>query len=155
VAPQIKDFDSWHAVGSVLPKQQRKNNDGSMPPLITIRRVYLPAGDVRNGLYDDFARNYALGMKGVVVYERHDIPYPGGHLPGFRLPAKAKELQRSFFTAAMIRSSKSFYPFLEPLTNYGWTVLGFDGPGQGWRASPGNLFYSRVGEIRQSCARLL
>jgi alpha-beta hydrolase superfamily lysophospholipase len=26
---------------------------------------------------------------------------------------------------------EEFYPFLEPLTNYGWTVLGFDGPGQG------------------------
>jgi hypothetical protein len=30
-------------------------------------------------------------MKGVEGYERHEIPYPGGHLPGFRLPAKGTE----------------------------------------------------------------
>jgi hypothetical protein len=37
---------------------------------------YLPAGDVRNGLYYDIARNWARGMKGIVGYERFQVPYP-------------------------------------------------------------------------------
>jgi pimeloyl-ACP methyl ester carboxylesterase len=131
VAPQIKDFDSWYTVWLGLAKKAEKEQrwlDAA------------PAGDVRNGLYDDFARNYALGMKGVAGYEHHEIPYPGGHLPGFRLPAKGKELATIVFHGGYDSFVEEFYPFLEPLTNYGWTVLGFDGPGQGGALRQGIFF---------------
>src|SRR5262245_59939951 len=95
---------------------------------------------VRNGLYDDFARNYALGMKGVAGYEHLQIPYPGGHLPGFRLPAKGKELATLVFHGGYDSFVEEFYPFLQPLTNDGWTVLGFDGPGQGGALRQGIFF---------------
>jgi pimeloyl-ACP methyl ester carboxylesterase len=132
VAPQIKDFDSWHTVWLGFAKKAEKEQRWfDAATYYHQAEFYLPAGEVRNGLYDDFARNYAQGMKGVTGYEHHEIPYPGGHLPGFRLPAKRKELATIVFHGGYDSFVEEFYPFLEPLTDYGWTVLGFDGPGQG------------------------
>ena len=42
-------------------------------------------------------RNWVLGMKDIASYERIAVPYPGGHLPGFRLQAKGKELSTFIF----------------------------------------------------------
>jgi pimeloyl-ACP methyl ester carboxylesterase len=132
VVPQIKDFESWGAVWLGLAKKAEKEQRWlDAATYYHQAEFYLPAGDVRNGLYDDFARTYALGMKGVAGYEHLKIPYPGGHLPGFRLPAKGKELATLVFHGGYDSFVEEFYPFLEPFTNYGWTVLGFDGPGQG------------------------
>ncbi len=141
VAAQIKDFDSWHTVWLGLAKTAEKEHRWlDAATYYHQAEFYLPAGKVRNGLYDDFARNYALGMKGVAGYESHEIPYPGGHLPGFRLPAKGKELATIVFHGGYDSFVEEFYPFLEPLTNYGWTVLGFDGPGQGGALRQGIFF---------------
>jgi pimeloyl-ACP methyl ester carboxylesterase len=72
-----------------------------------------------------------LRYEGLTGYEHHKIPHPGGHLPGFRLPAQGKELATIVFHGGYDSFVEEFYPFLEPLTNCGWTVLAFDGPGQG------------------------
>jgi pimeloyl-ACP methyl ester carboxylesterase len=132
VAQQIKDFKTWHTVWLRLAKtaeSERRWQDAAT--YYHQAEFYLPAGDVRNALYDDFARTYAVGMRGVAGYERHKIPYPGGDLPGFRLPAKGKELATLVFHGGYDSFVEEFYPFLEPFTKYGWTVLAFDGPGQG------------------------
>jgi hypothetical protein len=50
-------------------------------------------------------------MEGVKDYEKISIPYPGGHLPGFRLPAKGREVSTFILTVAMILSSRSFIHF--------------------------------------------
>lgn len=132
VAPRIKDFDSWNRVWLDLAKGAEKEQRWlDAATYYQQAEFYLPAGDVRNSLYDDFARNYALGMKNVAGYERHEIPYPGGYLSGFRLPAKGKELATLVFHGGYDSLVEEFCHFLEPLTGYGWTVLGFDGPGQG------------------------
>lgn len=140
-APQIKDFDSWSTVWLGLARTAEKQKRWlDAATYYHQAEFYLPAGKVRNGLYDDFARNYALGMKGVAGYERHEVPYPGGHLPGFRLPAKGRELATIVFHGGYDSFVEEFYPFLEPLTNRGWTVLGFDGPGQGGALRQGIFF---------------
>jgi pimeloyl-ACP methyl ester carboxylesterase len=79
-------------------------------------------------------------MKDVKGYERHEIPYPGGHLPGFRIPAKGKELATLVFHGGYDSFVEEFYPFLEPFSDHGWTVLGFDGPGQGGALRQGIFF---------------
>jgi pimeloyl-ACP methyl ester carboxylesterase len=140
-APQIKDFDSWYTVWLSLAKTAEKEHRWlDAATYYHQAEFYLPAGDVRNSLYDDFARNYALGMKGVAGYERHEIPYPGGHLPGFRLPAKGKELATIVFHGGYDSFVEEFYPFLKPLTEIGFTVIGFDGPGQGGALRQGIFF---------------
>jgi pimeloyl-ACP methyl ester carboxylesterase len=100
---------------------------------------YLLAGELRNGLHDDFARTFARGMKGVKGYERFEVPYEDGHLPGFRLRAPDERLTLvahdgydSFI--------EEFYSMLKPLTDLGVTVVAFDGPGQGGALRQGLYF---------------
>src|SRR5262249_38739372 len=92
IAPRIKHYDSWHTVcreGARKAEAEKRWSDAA--PYHPRAEFYLPAGDARNALYDDFARNWARAMQGVAGYERFEVPYPGGHLPGFRLQAKGKE----------------------------------------------------------------
>src|SRR5258707_442157 len=77
------------------------------------------------------ARNWALGMKGVAGYEPIAVPYPGGNLPGFRLQARGKERSTFVFTGGYDSFVAEFYNFLLPLAELGFTVIAFDGPGQG------------------------
>jgi pimeloyl-ACP methyl ester carboxylesterase len=132
VAKQITDYQSWHDVWLKLAQtaeaEQRWLDAASY---YHGAEFYLPAGDVRNGLYDDFARTWALGMKDVADYERIEVPYRGGHLPGFRIQAKGKELSTFIFHGGYDSFVEEFYAFLLPLTEIGFTVIGFDGPGQG------------------------
>ena len=132
IAPRIKDYNSWNTAWLDLAKRaevEKRWLDAAS--YYHGAEFYLPAGDIRNGLYDDFARNWALGMKGVAGYERIAIPYPGGHLPGFRLQAKGKERSTFIFTGGYDSFVEEFYNFLSPLTELGFTVIAFDGPGQG------------------------
>jgi len=132
VAPRIKDYDSWYTVWlEVAKRAEAEKRYLDAASYYHGAEFYLPAGDLRNGLYDDFARNWALGMKGVAGYERIQIPYPGGHLPGFRLQAKGTERSTFFFTGGYDSFVEEFYNFLLPLTDLGITVIAFDGPGQG------------------------
>jgi pimeloyl-ACP methyl ester carboxylesterase len=132
MAPRIKDYDSWYKAWLDLAKgAEAEKRWLDAASYYHGAEFYLPAGEVRNGLYDDFARNWTLGMKGVAGYERIAVPYPGGHLPGFRLQAKGKERSTFIFTGGYDSFVEEFYNFLLPLTELGFTVIAFDGPGQG------------------------
>ena len=141
VAPRIKDYESWHTVWLELAKraeaEQRWIDAASY---YHGAEFYLPAGEARNKLYDDFARTWALGMKGVAGYERIAVPYPGGNLPGFRLQAKGRESSTFIFNGGYDSFVEEFYAFLLPLTELGITVIGFDGPGQGGALRQGIYF---------------
>lgn len=131
VAPQIKDFDSWHAVWLGLAKAAEKEQRWlDAATYYHQAEFYLAAGDARNALYDDFARTYALGMKGVAGYEHHEIPYPGGHLPGFRLPAKGRELATIVFHGVMTRSLKNFTLFWSHLRTMAGPFWALMAPGK-------------------------
>jgi pimeloyl-ACP methyl ester carboxylesterase len=79
-------------------------------------------------------------MEGTKNYERIKAPYPGGHLPGFRLQAVGKEIGTFVFNGGYDSFVEEFYPFLKPLTEVGFTVIGFDGPGQGGALRQGIFF---------------
>ena len=131
-APKIKDYETWHAVWLDLAKRAEAEKRWlDAASYYHGAEFYLPAGEVRNGLYDDFARNWALGMHGVKGYERIAVPYPGGHLPGFRLEAKGKPRGAFVFHGGYDSFVEEFYAFLLPFTELGFMVIAFDGPGQG------------------------
>jgi pimeloyl-ACP methyl ester carboxylesterase len=141
IAPRIKDYDSWHTVWlEVAKKAESEKRWSDAASYYHGAEFYLPAGDVRNGLYDDFARCWTQAMQGVAGYERFKVPYPGGHLPGFRLQAKGKERGTFVFHGGYDSFVEEFYAFLLPLTDYGFTVIAFDGPGQGGALRQGIFF---------------
>jgi pimeloyl-ACP methyl ester carboxylesterase len=141
MAPAIVDFGSWHACWLDLAKcaeaEQRWLDAASY---YHAAEFYLPAGPPRNAFYDDFARNFARGMQGVANYERFQVPYGSGHLPGFRMQAEGKELATLVFNGGYDSFVEEFYAFLRPLTKFGFSVIAFDGPGQGGAIRQGLTF---------------
>ncbi|MBV9250267.1 MAG: alpha/beta fold hydrolase, partial [Acetobacteraceae bacterium] len=141
IAPRIEDYESWHDVWlEVARKAEAEKRWADAASYYHGAEFYLPAGDARNRLYDDFARNWSLAMKGVAGYERVAVPYPGGHLPGFRLQAKGRERATFVFNGGYDLFVEEFYAFLLPLTELGFTVIAFDGPGQGGAVRQGIYF---------------
>ena len=141
IAPRITDYDFWHAAWlEVARKAESEMRWSDAASYYHGAEFYLPAGDTRNSLYDAFARNWGLAMQGVAGYERFAVPYPGGHLPGFRLQAKGKERATFVFHGGYDFFVEEFYAFLLPLTDLGFTVIAFDGPGQGGALRQGIYF---------------
>lgn len=131
LAPKLTEFDIWYATWL----EEAKNAEAHEQWLDAARyyhnaEFYLPAGDVRNGLYADFARVFAKAMEGVEGYERIEIPYEGSSLPGFRLPA-ANERATLIAHGGYDSFIEEWMPFVQPMTKEGITVIAFDGPGQG------------------------
>ena len=131
IAPRLTDFDAWYTAWLELAKKA----EGTQRWIDAAHyyhqaEFYLPAGDIRNGLYDDFFRVFAKGMEGVSGYERIEVPYEGGVLPGFRLAA-AKEKATIVAHGGYDSFIEEWLPFVQPLTELGYTIIAFDGPGQG------------------------
>jgi pimeloyl-ACP methyl ester carboxylesterase len=141
VAPRIKDYDSWHTVWLELAmRAEVEQRWADAASYYHGAEFYLPAGDGRNKLYDDFKRNWSKSVQGVPGYEQIAVPYAGGHLPGFRLQAKGREISTFIFHGGYDSFVEEFYGFLLPLTDLGFTVIGFDGPGQGGALRQGIFF---------------
>jgi pimeloyl-ACP methyl ester carboxylesterase len=141
VAPRIKDYDSWHTVWLELAmRAEVEQRWADAASYYHGAEFYLPAGDARNKLYDDFKRNWSKSVRGIPGYEQIAVPYAGGHLPGFRLQAKGKEISTFIFHGGYDSFVEEFYGFLLPLTDLGFTVIGFDGPGQGGALRQGIFF---------------
>jgi pimeloyl-ACP methyl ester carboxylesterase len=141
LAPKINDIDTWTSnFVEAAKRAELEKRWADAAAYYHQAEFFLPAGDLRNSYYDDFARTHALAMQGVDDYETIKIPYPGGHLPGFRLPAKGRELSTFIFNGGYDSFVEEFYPFLKPLTDIGFTVIGFDGPGQGGALRQGIFF---------------
>jgi pimeloyl-ACP methyl ester carboxylesterase len=90
------------------------------------------------------ATRYTTTLRGTGLLEwrtwKHRRPLSGGHLPGFRLKAKGKERSTFVFHGGYDSFVEEFYAFLLPLTELGFTVIGFDGPGQGGALRQGIYF---------------
>ena len=141
IASRITDYESWGTVWlETARKAEAEKRWADAASYYHGAEFYLPAGEARNRLYDDFTRNWTQAMRGVAGYERFAVPYPGGHLPGFRLQAKGEERAAFVFNGGYDSFVEEFYAFLLPLTDLGFTVIAFDGPGQGGALRQGIYF---------------
>src|SRR5690242_12366975 len=63
-APRIKDYESWHAVWLELAQRaEAEKRWADAASYYHGAGFYLPAGDARDQLYDDFARNWARAVQ--------------------------------------------------------------------------------------------
>jgi hypothetical protein len=109
LAPKIKDIDTW--TSAFLEATKRAESEKRwLDAAAYYHQVefFLPAGDLRNSYYDDFARTHALGMEGVKGYEQIKVPYPVDIFPDFAFQLRGKKLPHLSSTAAMILLSRSF-----------------------------------------------
>jgi hypothetical protein len=107
VAHRIRDYESWHTVWLELAtRAEAEKRWADAASYYHGAEFYLPAGDARNKLYDDFKRNWTLAMQGVAGYEPIAVPYPDTCLD-FACRPRAGRSAPSSSTAAMIHSWKS------------------------------------------------
>lgn len=67
-----------------------------------------------------------------VGLERHEVPYPGGSLPAYRLPAQGPERLGSVLVHGGFDSLiEEFFAIWHRIAHAGFDVVAFDGPGQG------------------------
>jgi hypothetical protein len=156
MAARITDFDSWHTAWLALAKRAEAEERWlEAASYYHGAEFYLPAGDTRNRLYDDFARTFARGMEHEANYERIQIPHQGNYLPGFRLRASGQELATLVFHGGYDSFVEEFYAFLKPLTEIGYSVIAFDGPGQGGAIRQGLTSPMHGNSRRKPCWTIL
>ena len=150
-----KDIASWTSTFLEAAKRAERKSDGSMRRRITIKSSSSACRGSSQQLLRRLRPNDALGMKGVTNYENNKVPYPGGYLPGFRLQAKGEQIvARLVLNGGYDSFVEEFYPFSQPLTELGFTVIGFDGPGQGGALRQG-ICFDMPGRSLQSDSRPL
>ena len=70
LAPKIKDIETWTSTFSEAAKRAESGERwADAAANYHQAEFFLPAGDLRNSYYDDFARTHARAMEGVKGYE--------------------------------------------------------------------------------------
>ena len=140
LAPKLTDFDAWSSIW--LDEARRAEAEErwlDSAHWYHNAEFYLPAGDTRNGLYDDFQRVWGKALEGLEGIERIEVPYENGVLPGYRLPAE-NEVATVIAHGGYDSFIEEWLPFAQPMTDAGVTVIAFDGPGQGGALRHGLYF---------------
>lgn len=90
-------------------------------------------------LYDRFAERFAAAFAGAPL-ERHHVPYPGAPLPVVRLAAEPGPPRGTIILHGGFDSFiEEWYSMMRAFARRGYTVIGFEGPGQGAALRRGGL----------------
>jgi len=133
IAPRLQEFDpiawfeQWHMLA------QRAEHDGRLMHAAYYHRIsefFLPDGKLeKDEAYKYFSRCFYAATKDTNL-ELFDIPYDGYSLPAMKLKANAEKgivLVHGGFDSFM----EEFYLYLREYPAAGYTVIVFEGPGQG------------------------
>jgi len=133
IAPKLQQFDpkAWFEQWNMLA--QRAEGEGRLMHAAYYHRMsefFLPEGvPEKANAYEDFSRCFYAATKDKNL-EVFKIPYEGSTLPAIRLPAKEEK--------GVVVLHGGFDSFIEELYLYlrafpaaGYTVIMFEGPGQG------------------------
>jgi len=75
LAPKINDIDTWTSnFVEAAKRAELEKRWADAAAYYHQAEFFLPAGDLRNSYYDEFARTHALAMQGVDDYETIKIP---------------------------------------------------------------------------------
>jgi hypothetical protein len=141
-APRMVDFASWHAAWLSLGRTaERQERWSAAATYYHQAQFYLPPGPDRRRLYASYARcmNALLADRPV---ERARVAYDGHHLPAFRMVAQPQRgviIVHGGFDSFV----EEFIDPLGALPALGYTVIAFDGPGQGGALYDGLAFTER------------
>jgi pimeloyl-ACP methyl ester carboxylesterase len=134
IAPRLQKFDyrawhrEWHGLAVRAEGEQRLMHAAYYHRL---SEFFLPDGfPEKEEAYHDFHRCFYEAVAGESL-EKFEVPYPGGHLPVLRLKAPREKgviLVHGGFDSFM----EEFYIELKRMPEeQGYTVILFEGPGQG------------------------
>ena len=132
IASRINTLEDW--VREMKTAGENAEKDGR---LIEAARYYQGAEFyMENG--DDnkielYSRSLALFNRALpeLANDRDSVPYETGFLPVIRVPSLGKERGTIVIHSGFDGLIEEMYPLLQPLAKAGYTVIAFEGPGQG------------------------
>jgi pimeloyl-ACP methyl ester carboxylesterase len=133
IAPKLREFDPkvWFDQWNMLA--QRAEGEGRLMRAAYYHRMsefFLPEGvPEKTNAYEDFSRCFYAATKDENL-EVFEVPYEGSSLPAIRLPAsdpKGVVVLHGGFDSFI----EEFYLYLREFPAAGYTVIIFEGPGQG------------------------
>ena len=138
--PRIRDVESWTRVWLELAR--RAEAEGRFGPAVYYYRLaefYLPdTAPEKDACYRKFRSCFDAARYGEDV-ERLEIPYDGTYLPALRLKA-ARERAVLVIHGGYDSFIEEFYPLVCGYRDQGYTLILFEGPGQGQARKNGLLF---------------
>jgi len=140
IAPSIHDLESWFVQWNALARHA-ESEERYLHAAYAYRMAEFFLTDDRaekQASYDAFKRNFYTAI-GRDTVERFDIPYEGAALPAMRLQA-ADEKQVVVIHGGYDSFIEEFYLSVRDLPAQGYTVILFEGPGQGEARKRGLTF---------------
>lgn len=140
VASQIDSLESW--ISQLRAAGEQAEQDGRLVEAARYLQgaeFYMKQGDA------DKAAVYAHSLKLMdsalpeMAQARDTVPYLTGQLPVIRIPAVGEERDTVLIHSGFDGLVEEMYPLLEPFAAAGYTVLAFEGPGQGAALRTSNL----------------
>lgn len=129
ICQRIRNFEDWyrewHALARITKEEGRMMNAAYY---FRMAEFFLPEGHKKNDCYHHFIEcfNKAVGSK----IERHQVPYEGKWLPLIRLkaePEKGTIVVHGGYDSFM----EEFFLACHGFVKQGYTLILFEGPGQG------------------------
>lgn len=131
IAARIEDFKSWHAEWLALARnaeQERRHLHAAYG--YRMAEFFLTEEQPeKTECYESFIRSFYQGID-ETEFERFDVPYEGQSLPAMRFraaPEKAVVVVHGGYDSFI----EEFYLTVKLFPQMGYTVLLFEGPGQG------------------------
>jgi pimeloyl-ACP methyl ester carboxylesterase len=133
IAPRLTKFDpqawyqEWHGLAVRAESEQRTMHAAYYHRM---SEFFLPDGaPEKDNAYQDFRRCFYQAV-GDNAFDRFEIPYEDGQLPAWRMAADKEKgviLLHGGFDSFM----EEFFLEMKKLPEKGYTVIAFEGPGQG------------------------
>jgi pimeloyl-ACP methyl ester carboxylesterase len=140
IIPYIKDMDSWTENWMLLAEKAKdEGRFGQATYYFRMAEFYLKDDTPEKlNCYINFNECFAKANEGTSI-ERHEIPFEGTFLPAIYIEAvnaKGTILVHGGYDSFM----EEFYPVVIDFVNHGYTLIMFEGPGQGQARKNGLTF---------------
>lgn len=140
VAARISSLESW--ISEMRAAGEQAENQGQLVEAARYfqgAEFYMKFGDAdKSEVYEHSIElmNRALPE---MAAARSNVPYQSGTLPAIRIPAIGEERDILLIHSGFDGLVEEMYPMLEPFAAAGYTVIAFEGPGQGAALRTSNL----------------
>jgi pimeloyl-ACP methyl ester carboxylesterase len=138
---RIRTFGDWKS--EMIAMAERALSEGRLMEAAFFYRAaefYTFQGDIaKDILYERFQDLFYRAFKGDEI-ERVKIPYGGAFLPAMNIPPEGGEEKGTIVMHGGFDSFiEEFYSMMRFLSEHGYRVIAFEGPGQGGARSQGGL----------------
>lgn len=132
VASRIDSLGSWiNEMQAAGEQAEQKKRFAIAARYFHGAEFYMKEGDP--GKLEIYERSVELMNRALpeMVQARASVPYESGSLPAICIPAVGEERDVLLIHSGFDGLVEEMYPMLEPIVSAGYTVVAFEGPGQG------------------------